>query len=119
MRQNRRGCRLHLAFWHCAVVGCNRQTPRVERTAALPVGRRYLVSLLVVLHLEALKSRESELAAALGVREVRVKPIAQSAKHVEIAEIWGNPFPRALSSPLLSCSSTSLWEPQVIGIGQD
>ena len=45
---------LHGAFWHCAIVGRNGDVPRVERSAPLPVGRRYLVSLPPGLHAEAL-----------------------------------------------------------------
>ena len=119
VRQNREVRRLNYAFWHCAVVGRNGHVPRVERTAALPVGRRYLLSLPIGLYFEAVRVRESELAAALGVREVRVKPIAESARYVEIAVIWGNPFPRAIPSPLLGRPAVSLWEPLALGIGQD
>ena len=119
VRENREARRLDYAFWHCAVVGRTGRTPRVERTAALPVGRRYLVSLPIGLHCDALRARESELAAALGVREVRIKPIAESARYVEIAVIWRNAFPREIPSPLLARTSVSLWEPLAFGIGQD
>ena len=119
VRENREARRLDYAFWHCAVIGRTGRTPRVERTAALPVGRRYLVSLPIGLHCDALRARESELAAALGVREVRIKPIAESARYVEVAVIWKNAFPREIPSPLLRLTDVSLWEPLAFGIGQD
>ena len=118
-RQNREARRLEYAFWHCAVVGRNGDTPQVVRSAALPVGRRFLVSLPIGLHFDAVRLREAELSAALGVREVRVKSIAESARYVEIALIWRDSFPRVLSSPLLARPSVSLWEPLVFGIGED
>lgn len=110
---------LDAALWHCAVVGRNGDIPRVVRLASLPVGRRYLVSLPVGLHFEVLKKREAELAAALSVREVRVKPFVANARYVEIAVIRANAFPRFIASPLLERWRVSLWEPVPFGVGQD
>jgi DNA segregation ATPase FtsK/SpoIIIE-like protein len=119
MQDNRHERWLHGAFWHCAIVGRNGDVPRVKRSAPLPVGRRYLVSVPPGLHLEALADRSTELAAALGVREVRVKEFRDSARYVELAVIWSNPFPRRISSPLLQVPALSLWNPIFLGVGQD
>ncbi len=118
-RRNREARRLDFAFWHCAIVGRTGDIPRVERVAALPVGLRYLVRMPVGLHFEAVRARKDEVAAALGAREVRVTPVAESARYVEVAVIWGNAFPRALPSPLLDCAVVSLWEPLAFGVGQE
>lgn len=119
MDENRHERWLHRAFWHCAVVGRNGAVPRVQRSASLPVGRRYLVSLPPGLYGEALAARCPELAAALGVREVRVRALAQSAHYVELAVVWADPFPRRVTSPLLGRPLVSLWEPLFLGVGQD
>ncbi len=119
LRERRHERWVHGAFWHCAIVGRNGEIPRVERSASLPVGWRYLIALPPGLHLEALKSRAPELAAALGVREVRLKGLAQSAHYVELAVIWSNAFPREIASPLLARETFSLWEPLELGVGED
>jgi DNA segregation ATPase FtsK/SpoIIIE-like protein len=119
MRENRRRRWLNAALWHCAVIGRNGDIPRVVRSASLPVGCRYLISLPVGLHFEAMKSREAELAAALSVREVRVKPYSSNARYVEFAIIWSNAFPKSITSPLLQRQSISLWDPVPFGVGQD
>jgi len=119
LRDRRHERWVHDALWRCAVIGRNGEIPKVERSASLPVGWRYLLSLPPGLHLEALNARAPELAAALGVREVRLKALPQSARYVELAVIWSNAFPKAVSSPLLNRSSVSLWEPIAMGVGQD
>lgn len=110
---------LQYALWHCAVVGRDGSIPRVERSARLPVGRRYLICLPIGLHCEAFQDRSNELAAALSAREVRVKAIAQNARYVELAVIYANAFPALIPSPLLHRFSVSLWEPLAFGTGQD
>ena len=94
MRTNREHRNLHAAFWHCAIVGRSGTTPKVVRSAKLPVGERYLVSLPIGLHFELMQQAAPELASALGAREVRMKRYAQSASYVEIAVIRSNAFPR-------------------------
>jgi S-DNA-T family DNA segregation ATPase FtsK/SpoIIIE len=89
------------------------------RSAKLPIGWRYLVSLPPGLHFEVLKSRAPEVAAALGVREVRVKKYVPNAKYLELAVIWSNAFPTNIPSTLLNRQRVSLWEPLQIGIGED
>jgi DNA segregation ATPase FtsK/SpoIIIE-like protein len=119
MEDNRHERWLRGAFWHCAIVGRNGDVPRVKRSAPLPVGRRYLVSVPPGLYAEVLANRSAELAAALGVREVRVKEFRDSARYVDIAVIWSNPFPQCITSPLLQVPSLSLWNPIYLGVGQD
>jgi DNA segregation ATPase FtsK/SpoIIIE-like protein len=119
MSDNRQERWLHGAFWHCAIVGRNGDIPRVERSAPLPVGRRFLISIPPGLHAEAIADCSPELAAMLGVREVRVKPLPQSARYIELAVIWGDPFPQRIASPLLDRERVSLWEPLFLGVGQD
>jgi DNA segregation ATPase FtsK/SpoIIIE-like protein len=119
MRSNRESRNLHAAFWHCAIVGRDGTTPKVVRSASLPVGQRYLVSLPIGLHFELMQKAAPELAAALGAREVRVKHYPHSARYVEIAVIRSNAFPRTFGSPLVNREEVSLWEPLLLGVGQD
>ena len=110
---------IHAAFWHCAVVGRNGTIPKVVRSAPLPVGRRFLVVLPTGLHYELMKSRAPELAAALGVREVRVRPIVQSARYVELVVVRASAFPQSFASPLVGRERVSLWGPVALGVGED
>lgn len=120
LQRNAQFRRLHAALWRCAVVGRNGQIPTVVRTATLPVGRRYLVALPVGLHFELMEARSAELAAALGVREVRVKPIPQNARYVEIVVITKPAFEATSSrSPLLVTQRVSLWDPILLATAED
>jgi DNA segregation ATPase FtsK/SpoIIIE-like protein len=119
MRENHARLWLHMGLWHCAIVGRSGRIPRVVRSAMLPVGYRFLVVLPMGLHFAAMQSRAPELAAALGVREVRVKSVPQNARYVEIVVFRSNAFPRAFASPLTRLQETSLWEPVFFGVGQD
>ena len=74
--------------------------PKVMRSAALPVGRRYLVSTSRrVFTLKLLERCALELAAALGAREVRVKASPVNARYVELAVIRSNAFPKYSPRP--------------------
>ena len=119
MKTNREQRWLQAAFWHCAVVGRTGRTPKVVRSARLPVGHKYLVALPIGLHCEALKDTCAELAAAMGVREVRVKAIPQNARYVEVIVIRSSAFPTKLASPLITHRDVSLWEPIHFGVGED
>ncbi len=119
MQTNREHRWLHGAFWHCAVIGRNGSTPKVIRSAALPVGRRYLVELPFGLHAELLQRSALELAAALGAREVRIKASPVNTRYVEVTVLRKSAFPRALHSPLVKREQVSLWEPLLFGVGQD
>jgi DNA segregation ATPase FtsK/SpoIIIE-like protein len=119
METNREHRWLHSAFWHCAILGRNGSTPKVVRSATLPVGRRYLIQLPTGLHTELLQRSALELAAALGAREVRVKAYPENARYVELAVIRKNAFPTSLRSTLAERPSLSLWDPLLFGVGQD
>ena len=119
MKINREERWLHGAFWHCCVVGRTGRIPKVVRSARLPVGQRYLVRLPIGLHLESMTDACLELAAALGVREVRVKAIPQNARYVEVIVVRSSAFPTTLTSPLITHREISLWEPIHFGIGED
>jgi S-DNA-T family DNA segregation ATPase FtsK/SpoIIIE len=119
MKTNREQLWLQAAFWHCAVVGRTGRTPKVVRSARLPVGHKYLVALPIGLHCGALKDTCPELAAAMGVREVRVKAIPQNARYVEVIVIRSSAFPTKLASPLITHREISLWDPIHFGVGED
>ena len=119
VRTNRDHRWLQAAFWHCAIIGRDGRMPKVIRSATLPVGRRYLLQLPVGLYGELLQKSSLELAAALGVREVRLKVSPVNARYVEFAVIRSSAFPKVLASPLVTCARVSLWEPIFLGIGND
>ena len=119
VRTNRDHRRLRAALWSCMVVGRNGSIPKVVRSAALPVGQRYLLELPVGLHAQKLERSALELAAALGAREVRVKASPVNTRYVELAVIRSNAFPKVLRSPLVDRKEVSLWEPLLFGVGQD
>jgi DNA segregation ATPase FtsK/SpoIIIE-like protein len=119
MQTNRIHRSLQAAFWHCAIVGRSGSPPKVVCSAALPVGRRYLLELPIGLYAELLQRSSLELAAALGVREVRVRVSPMNARYVELAVIRFSAFPRLLHSTLVSRQHVSLWEPLPFGISQD
>lgn len=119
IRTNREHRQLHAVFWHCMVVGRNGSTPKVIRSAALPVGRRYLVELPIGLYAELVQRSCPELAAALGAREVRVRVSPVNARYVEFIVVHSSAFPKSLRSPLVNRQEVSLWEPLAFGISQD
>lgn len=119
MQTNREHRRLHAALWQCAIIGRNGSTPKVLRSASLPVGRRYLLRLPIGLHAELLQRSCLELAAALGVREVRVKASPVNTSYVELVVIRTSAFPQSLRSGLVNQRQISLWEPLVLGVGND
>jgi DNA segregation ATPase FtsK/SpoIIIE-like protein len=119
MQTNREHRWLHAALWQCAIIGRNGSTPKVLRSASLPVGRRYLLRLPIGLHAELLQRSCLELAAALGVREVRVKASPVNTSYVELVVIRTSAFPQSLRSGLVNQRQISLWEPLVLGVGND
>lgn len=118
-RENRYQRWLHAGLWDCAIIGRNGDIPRIMKSVSLPVGRRFLLALPVGLHYDAVQKRLPELAAALGVRDIRLKPIAESARFLELAVIWRDAFPKVTPSSLLNQATVSLWDPLHLGVGQD
>jgi hypothetical protein len=108
------------ALWRCQIVGRNGQVPKIVKSAALPIGRRYLALLPVGLYVSALEDRSPELAAALHARAVRILPIPQSAGYAEIVVIRKEAFDRGPNrSPLVNGKTFSFWEPIPIGLRED
>jgi len=66
VRTNRDHRWLQAAFWHCAIIGRDGRTPKVIRSATLPVGRRYLLQLPVGLYGPRVTSRHLCARVALG-----------------------------------------------------
>ena len=102
--------------------------PRARRTGApdrpsgseLPVGRSYLLRLPAGLHVAALEPRVPEIAAAIGAREARLRPVAASAAFAELVVVTRDVLEhRIFGSSLLYAERTSLWEPIPLGLGED
>jgi FtsK/SpoIIIE family len=108
------------SFWRCQILGRDGRVPRVVRVTELPVGRSYLLRLPPGLHVAALEPRVPEVAAVIGAREARLRPIATSAALAELVVVTRDVLEfRIFGSPLLYAPSTSLWEPIPLGLGED
>jgi hypothetical protein len=94
-------------MWLCVIIGRNGAIPKVTEITKLPVGAKYLLLLPVGLHFEAMELRAPELAAALGAREVLLRPVRSNAQLVELIEVREHPFPEMLRSDLSEVKSTS------------
>ena len=111
--------RLQAAFWICMVVGRTGAIPTIERVDVTSVGHTYLVRLPAGLHFEVMEASAPELAAALGVRQLQVRPVAESASLVTITEILVDPLPVNLRSGLTTAQRVDLWKPVPFGVADD
>ncbi len=116
---NRRGARLTHIFWYCRVLGRDGRPPSLVDTKDFPDGRTYYLELPTGLYLEALEKRVPELTAAFNARVIRIQPSRNSVRYVEMTVVYGDPFRREYPSPLLDVDSFSLWNPVVLGVGED
>lgn len=108
------------ALWRCQILGRDSRVPRIVKVTDLPVGRSYLLRLPAGLHADSLEPRVPEIAAAIGAREARLRPLARSAAFAELVVVTRDVLEhRIFGSPLLYAASTSLWEPIPLGLGED
>jgi hypothetical protein len=108
------------ALWRCQILGRDGNAPTIKRVSDLPVGRSYLLRLPAGLHVGTLEPRIPEIAAALGVREARIRPVAESAALAELVLVTHDvlQYP-VFGSSLLYAERTSLWEPIPLGLEED
>lgn len=111
--------RLQAAFWVCMVVGRTGAIPTIARVEVTSVGRTYVVRLPAGLHFEVMEANAPELAAALGVRQLQVRPVAENASYVTITEILVDPLPANLRSGLTTAQRVDLWMPAPFGVADD
>ena len=111
--------RLQAAFWVCMVVGRTGAIPTIARVEVTSVGRTYLVRLPAGLHFEVMEAVAPELAAALGVRQLKVRSTPENASYVTITEILVDPLPANLRSGLTTAQRVDLWNPIPFGIADD
>ena len=111
--------RLQAAFWVCMVIGRTGAIPTIARVDVTSVGRTYLVRLPAGLHFEVMEANAPELAAALGVRQLQVRPVAENASYVTITEILVDPLPANLCSGLTAAERVDLWRPIPFGVADD
>jgi hypothetical protein len=108
------------AFWRCQVLGRDGRVPRIVRISSLPVGRSYQLRLPAGLHTGSLEPRVAEIAAAIGAREARLRPHAQSAAFAELIVVTHDVLAyRIFGSALLYAERTSLWDPIPLGLSED
>lgn len=116
---NRREARLRAILWYCDIVGRNGLPPTLVKTREFPAGRIYVLELPIGLHIESLEKRLGELAVGLGALSVRVQASRAGARYVELTVLNSDAFRSEYPSPLLTLDTCSLWDPIVIGIGED
>lgn len=108
------------ALWRCQIIGRDGRVPRIVRVTELAVGRGYLLRLPAGLHAATLEPRVPEIAAAIGAREARLRPLASSAAFAELVVVTRDVLQyRIFGSPLLYAERTSLWDPIPLGLGED
>jgi DNA segregation ATPase FtsK/SpoIIIE-like protein len=84
------------------------------------VGRSYLLRLPAGLHVGTLEPRVPEIAAALGIHEARLRPVAESAALAELVLVTHDVLQyRVFGSQLLYAERTSLWESIPLGLEED
>ena len=104
----------------CGLAGPFRTRPRVLRVVTAPFGDDLLVRMPVGSHVAELEERVEPLAAALGVREIRVRRSAENAAlaHVVIVRrdsLASGSFPW----PLVDAPRASLWKQIPVGLDEN
>lgn len=117
--RNRREARLNYVFWYCDMVGRGGHLPSLVGIKEFPSGRVYYLELPTGLYPESFQKRLPELTAALNARVVRIRPSKDSARFVEMTVMYGDAFRQEYPSPLVGLSNWSLWDPVVLGVGED
>jgi S-DNA-T family DNA segregation ATPase FtsK/SpoIIIE len=115
----RHEARLAYIFWYSRVVGRSGRPPSLVGIKNLPGGRIYYLELPTGLFQESIEKRLPELTAAFNARVIRVQPSKKSARYIEMTVMYTNAFRREYPSPLLREVSCSLWNPVVLGVGED
>jgi S-DNA-T family DNA segregation ATPase FtsK/SpoIIIE len=115
----RREARLRYVFWYCNIVGRGGHLPNLTDVKIIPAGRIYHIELPIGLYKESLEKRLPELAVAFNAAAIRIGVSETGARHVEMTVTYGDAFRRSFPSPLLGYKSCSLWDPIVIGVGED
>lgn len=111
---------LSSAMRRCQVVGRDGRIPRILRSRWCPEGLTFLIRLPAGMHTGSLTTRLPELASALGVRAVRLSPLAHNAGVAELVLVTKDLLAIPLTgSPLIDQSHVSLWEPIPLGIRED
>lgn len=73
---------LQSVFWWVDLVGRDGRLPTLRGVAEIPAGARYLLELPVGLDLAALDKRTGEIASAMNVRSVRIRPWRGGARGI-------------------------------------
>jgi hypothetical protein len=120
LREARDRRRVLTSFRRCQIIGRYGHTPRIEKTADSPIGRRYLLALPTGLHLAELETRVGELAAEMRAREIRFVALPQSAGYIELVVVRRASFGRKpMASPLCKGWRFSLWDQIPLGVLED
>ena len=101
------------------VIGRTGEIPTVQRIEITSVGRTYLVHLPAGLHFEVIEAYAPELAAALGVRQLQVRPVQENASYITITEVLVDPLPANLRSGLTTAQRVDLWMPIPFAVADD
>lgn len=114
-RQWHRGLRL------ARVASFDERLPAVVRIDKVPAGERLCLRVPVGSCVADLETVAEVVAAALGVREVRVRRDPANASRADVVIVRRDPLagPASLSWPSAEAERLSLWEPIPVGVGED
>jgi hypothetical protein len=106
---------------HAGVTGSDDAAVSVRRVQATPAGHRLLVELPLGSHAGALEKAAEAIAAALGVREVRVARDAGHAGRAWVSVVRRDTLGQAepLRCPWRLVEMTSLWQGVPTGVDED
>jgi hypothetical protein len=106
--------------WRRAWMDCGLLPVRAGRVKSVPAGELMRVRAARGTSLEALAGRAEELAASLGLREVRVDRDPENAATGTVTLVRRDPFAHEAAArwPHLGVEALSLWEPVPVGVDE-
>jgi hypothetical protein len=105
--------------WRRAWMDCGLLPVRAGRVRSVPAGELLRVRAARGTSLDALAGRAEELAACLGVRELRVDRDRENAATGTVTLVRRDPFERAMAQwPHAHAEALSLWQPVPVGVDE-
>jgi len=101
----------------CEVISRRGQVPRVESIEPIPAGQRLRLRMVAGLNAEFVEESAETIAAAIGVREVRVVRDANNASVAHVSIIMRDAL--SVAAPPWPGPRASLWEAISLGIDED
>jgi hypothetical protein len=104
----------------CGLAGPFGTRPRVLQVVTAPFGDDLLVQMPVASHVAELEEAAEPLAAALGVREIRVRRSADNAALAHVVVVRRDSLAHgSFPWPLVDAREASLWDPIPVGLDEN